>query len=288
MAARMLAGSVSETPVSFRNDIVPILSKANCNSGGCHGALAGKGGFRLSLFGYNPEADYLSITREAQGRRVEVSQPGLSLLLTKPTTTVRHKGGKRLEVDSDDYRTLARWIAEGAPGPKAGEAELRTLVIDPGERSVRVGETLTLTVKARFSDGRERDVTRWAKFTSTDETVAWLTAQAAELPHVRLIQQSHGGPAQGRNRGVEKARGEVIVFIDSDLVVTPTFLSCHGKALERHWQLAGPPAQHPSGTACQWASASSCWTRSGPPGPPGLHRTSSEVGGRRSEVSVPI
>ena len=74
---------------------------------------------------------------------------------------------------------------------------------------------------------------------STDETVAWLTAQAAELPHVRLIQQSHGGPAQGRNRGVENARGEVIVFIDSDLVVTTTFLSCHGKALERHWQRAG-------------------------------------------------
>ena len=74
---------------------------------------------------------------------------------------------------------------------------------------------------------------------STDETVAWLTAQAAELPHVRLIQQSHGGPAQGRNRGVENARGEVIVFIDSDLVVTPTFLSCHAKALERHWHRCG-------------------------------------------------
>ena len=74
---------------------------------------------------------------------------------------------------------------------------------------------------------------------STDETVAWLTTQAAELPHVRLIQQSHGGPAQGRNRGVEHARGEVIVFIDSDLVVTPTFLSCHAKALERQWQRVG-------------------------------------------------
>lgn len=172
MVAPRMAAVTSEPPVSFRHDIVPILSKANCNGGGCHGSMAGKGGFRLSLFGYNPEADHLAITREAQGRRVEVSQPGLSLLLTKPTTTVRHKGGKRLEVDSDDYRTLARWIAQGAPGPQAGEVELRTLVIDPGERSVRVGETLTLTVKARFSDGRERDVTRWAKFTSTDETVA--------------------------------------------------------------------------------------------------------------------
>ena len=134
MTARLLAGSASEPPVSFRNDIVPILSKANCNSGGCHGAMAGKGGFRLSLFGYNPEADHLAITREAQGRRVEVSQPGLSLLLTKPTTTVRHKGGKRFDVDSEDYRTLARWIAQGAPGPQAGEAELSALVIDPGER----------------------------------------------------------------------------------------------------------------------------------------------------------
>ena len=162
----------ADESVSFRNEVLPILSKAGCNGGGCHGALAGKGGFRLSLFAYNPEADHLAITREAQGRRVERSQPGLSLLLTKPTGAVRHKGGKRLEVDSDDYRTLARWIAQGAPGPQAGEAELLGLSIDPGERSARVGETLTLTVKARFSDGRERDVTRWAKFTSTDETVA--------------------------------------------------------------------------------------------------------------------
>ena len=162
----------AEPTVSFRHDVMPILSKAGCNSGGCHGALAGKGGFRLSLFGYNPEADHLAITREAQGRRVEPTQPGLSLLLTKPTTTVRHKGGKRLEVDSDDYRTLARWVAQGAPGPLPGEAELRALEIDPGDRTVTVGQTLSLKVRARFGDGRERDVTRWAKFTSTDETVA--------------------------------------------------------------------------------------------------------------------
>ena len=180
LAAAAPATAVSPEPdeatVSFRHDVMPILSKAGCNSGGCHGALAGKGGFRLSLFGYNPEADHLAITREAQGRRVELTQPGLSLLLTKPTTTVRHKGGKRLEVQSDDYRTLARWVAQGAPGPRAGEAELVGLAIDPGERTVRVGQTLSLTVRARLGDGRERDVTRWAKFTSTDETVASVDA----------------------------------------------------------------------------------------------------------------
>ena len=170
--AGSVAGTKTEPPVSFRHDVMPILSKAGCNSGGCHGALAGKGGFRLSLFGYNPEADHLAITREAQGRRVETMQPGLSLLLTKPTTTVRHKGGKRLEVESDDYRTLARWIAQGAPGPLEGEPELKGLEIDPGERIVTVGQTLALKVRARYGDGRERDVTRWVKFTSTDETVA--------------------------------------------------------------------------------------------------------------------
>jgi hypothetical protein len=134
--------------------------------------MAGKGGFRLSLFGYNPEADHLSITREAQGRRVEISDPGLSLLLTKPTTMVRHKGGKRLEAGSEDYQTLARWIAQGAPGPRADDVRLTALTVTPGERAVRVGEHLGLRVTARFSDGRDRDVTRWAKFTSADETVA--------------------------------------------------------------------------------------------------------------------
>jgi glycosyltransferase involved in cell wall biosynthesis len=74
---------------------------------------------------------------------------------------------------------------------------------------------------------------------STDETVAWLRGHAAELPHVRLIQQEHGGPAEGRNRGVQHAQGEVIVFIDSDLVVTPSFLRCHAQALEQHWTRRG-------------------------------------------------
>ncbi len=168
----VVQGATPEPKVSFRNDIVPILSKANCNGGGCHGAMAGKGGFRLSLFGYNPEADHLAITREAQGRRVEVSQPGLSLLLTKPTTTVAHKGGKRFDVGSDDYNTIARWIAQGAPGPRPDDVRMTSLTVTPGERSVRTGESMVLRVEAGFSDGRIRDVTRWAKFTSADETVA--------------------------------------------------------------------------------------------------------------------
>jgi hypothetical protein len=182
-----LAGS-DDKEISFRNDVLPVISKAGCNSGGCHGALAGKGGFKLSLFGYNPEADYLAITRESRGRRVELTDPGASLLLLKPTTTVRHKGGKRIELNSDEYKILANWIAQGAPAPKSTDAKLAKLSISPAENQVSAGESMKLTVRARFSDGEERDVTRWAKFTSTDETVATVDANG----NVSII-----GPGQG-------------------------------------------------------------------------------------------
>jgi len=157
---------------SFRNDVLPILSKAGCNSGGCHGALAGKGGFRLSLFAYNPESDHANMVHESGGRRIEVGEPGLSLLLTKPTGAVPHKGGKRLETDSPDYTTLARWIAAGAPGPAPHDVRVARLHVTPLESEVRSGNQVTLRVTAEMSDGSRRDVTRHVRFTSTDETVA--------------------------------------------------------------------------------------------------------------------
>ncbi len=160
---------------SFRNDILPILSKSGCNSGGCHGALAGKGGFRLSLFGYNPEADWQTMTQESRGRRVDLVEPGASLLLTKPTTAIKHKGGKRIEIDSDDYRVFAEWIAVGAPGLKGDEPTLASIAVSPEENTAKPGDSLALKVTAKYSDGHERDVTRWAKFTSADETVATVT-----------------------------------------------------------------------------------------------------------------
>jgi len=157
---------------SFRNDVLPILSKAGCNGGGCHGALAGKGGFRLSLFAYNPEADHLAITRESQGRRIEVGEPGLSLLLTKPTGAVPHKGGRRIEPGSENYQTLARWIAAGAPGPGSRDKKVVRLAVDPPEQEVTPGQKVSVRVTAEYDDGSRRDVTRWSRFTSTDETVA--------------------------------------------------------------------------------------------------------------------
>lgn len=165
------AGEAGDIP-SFRNDILPILSKAGCNSGGCHGALAGKGGFRLSLFGYDPDADWHTIARESKGRRIELTQPAASLILTKPTAAVRHRGGRRLDVDSTDFRTLLRWIQAGAPAPGDSDPVITDLAVSPAEAAVRRGDTHHIRVIARFSDGSERDVTRHARFTSTDETVA--------------------------------------------------------------------------------------------------------------------
>ncbi len=157
---------------SFQLDVMPILSKASCNGGGCHGAIAGKAGFRLSLFGYDPASDYLTITREARGRRVDLQEPGASLLLTKPTTALPHKGGKRLDVGSDDYQTIADWIEAGCPSPLANEKKLVGIDLGPRESTAAPGQTVTLAVTARYDDGSTRDVTRWARFTSADETVS--------------------------------------------------------------------------------------------------------------------
>jgi hypothetical protein len=157
---------------SFVLDVMPILSKAGCNGGGCHGALAGKAGFRLSLFGYDPESDYLAITRDARGRRVDLADPGASLLLTKPTTALPHKGGKRLDVGGDDYKLLAAWIEAGSPGPRENEKKLLGIDLAPAESPAALGQAVALTVTARYDDGSSRDVTRWARFTSADETVA--------------------------------------------------------------------------------------------------------------------
>ena len=157
---------------SFRNHVLPVLSKNDCNTGGCHGALAGKGGFRLSLAGYDPEGDFYTMTREARGRRVELSAPAYSLVLTKPTTAAKHKGGKRLDPRSDNYRVVAEWIADGAAPPADDDARLERLEILPEISTLRPGDGQQLLVTAIYTDGRSEDVTHWAKFDSADKTVA--------------------------------------------------------------------------------------------------------------------
>ena len=105
----------SQPTISFRLDVMPVFMRSGCNTGSCHGAARGKDGFRLSLFGFDPEGDHFRLTHEMSGRRVNLAVPADSTVLEKSIGAVQHTGGKRFEADSESYRTLARWIEAGAP-----------------------------------------------------------------------------------------------------------------------------------------------------------------------------
>jgi hypothetical protein len=158
--------------ISFRNQVIPVLTKAGCNSGACHGAAAGKNGFGLTLRGYDPAADYDTITRQASGRRVNKLEPAKSLILLKPTETVPHLGGTRFKIGSPEYNILSGWIASGLPGPRDSDPRLKGIEVAPADQTLAAGATIPLRVTARFTDGSTADVTRWAKYGSADETVA--------------------------------------------------------------------------------------------------------------------
>lgn len=169
-----LSVQADDSPVAwtFRNHVLPVLSKSGCNSGACHGALAGKGGFKLSLRGYDPAADYHAITKQVRGRRVELADPGSSLLLTKPSGAVPHKGGLRFDVDSLEYKIISEWLSAGAPGPGDQDPLVVKLEITPASAVLDDIKSEQLQVRAAYSNGKTEDVTRWAKYTSANETVA--------------------------------------------------------------------------------------------------------------------
>lgn len=162
---------------SFRNHVQSVLSKTGCNSGPCHGAAAGKNGFKLSLRGYDPEADFFAITRQARGRRVVTADPGRSLILTKPTGAVPHKGGFRFDEESLEYRVIAEWIAQGQAAPTAEDSRIVRLELLPEASQLSAGVQLPMIVRAHFSDGRIEDVTRWAKYAATQESVCSVDEQ---------------------------------------------------------------------------------------------------------------
>lgn len=157
---------------SFRNHVQSVLTKSGCNMGSCHGATSGKGGFRLSLRGYDPETDFNTITRQARGRRIVPHDPGRSLILTKPTGAIPHQGGLRFAEDSYEYRVLSEWIAQGQPGPDASDARINRLEILPPAVRLTVGAQQPFVVRAHFNDGHSEDVSRWAKYSSTNFSVA--------------------------------------------------------------------------------------------------------------------
>lgn len=162
---------------NFRNHVLPVLTKAACNSGACHGAAAGKGGLKLTLRGYDPDADYNVLTRQALGRRLVPGDPAHSLLLLKPTMQVGHGGGKRIAPNSRDYAVLATWIAAGTPRPKPDDPLPQNLEVFPDLASLKPGDSQQILVRARYPDGHSEDVTPWVKFGTSDNSVATVDDQ---------------------------------------------------------------------------------------------------------------
>lgn len=160
-------------PASFANEVIPVLTRAGCNAGACHGAAAGKNGFALSLFGYDPARDHAVLTRELRSRRLDPADPERSLLLRKATTGVVHQGGKRLERDGAGFALLARWIGEGAGSDLDAAPALLGVDLLPAEAILAgAGQRLPLLLRARYADGSDRDVTALALWSSGNEQVA--------------------------------------------------------------------------------------------------------------------
>ena len=144
---------------------MPVFMAAGCNSGSCHGSARGQDGFRLSLFGFDPEGDYQRITREIPNRRINLALPDESLLLRKATGAVPHTGGARFPVTSQYYNVVFRWIAEGARNDLPTVAVAVSLDIEPKQAVLEgAGVTQQMTAHAKYSDGSERDVTSLAVF----------------------------------------------------------------------------------------------------------------------------
>lgn len=161
--------------VSFVNEVIPVLTRSGCNSGTCHGAAAGKAGFKLSLRGYAPEMDYLAITRLSRGRRIDLAQPEKSLFLRKPLLDLSHLGGLAVKKGSIEQRILLSWLKQGAPPPNPNDPHVVALRVTPPEQSLAPKSISQLKVEALFSDGNSRDVSHWTRYATNDENVATVT-----------------------------------------------------------------------------------------------------------------
>lgn len=181
---------VSDQPqVLFLDHIRPILAKNGCAMAACHAAQHGQGGFKLSVFGFEPDKDRVAMVRDSIGRRVSVVDPEQSLLLLKPTMQTPHGGGRRLEKGSVDYQMLVSWIRGGAEAPAKTENAVTKLQVFPKERLGQVGMSQQLRVVAEYADGQQHDVTHWAKFDSLDDGIATVTRDGL----VTTIGKGQGG-----------------------------------------------------------------------------------------------
>ncbi len=199
--------------VDFERHVMGVFGRMGCNSGSCHGSFQGKGGFRLSLFGYDPAKDYLTLTRDLEGRRINLADPDSSLLLLKATGQVQHGGQKRFGKGSWAYQLLRQWIADGAPWHK-GSGDIASLRVNPPEYAFpKPGLTGQLRVEATFGDGSKEDITPLCDFRSNDDA----TVEVNALGQVKALQP-------GDTAVIVSYRGNVVpVRVLAPIVAAPGF-----------------------------------------------------------------
>jgi hypothetical protein len=169
--------SIASPPVSFVREVMPVLSKAGCNAGTCHGSAKGKNGFKLSLRGYDPDYDHHALVDDISGRRFNRTDPAQSLMLLKPTAAVPHKGGQAILPGSRYYNLLKQWIAEGVRSDSDRVKRVARLEVLPAVPNVTLPGMIQKTlVIAYYPDGTTRDVTREAVLTSSMPETATVAA----------------------------------------------------------------------------------------------------------------
>lgn len=195
-----VSGIEAEPKPSFNDHVLPILSKAGCNAGACHASQYGKGGFKLSVYSFDPSADWTNIIRDERGRRVNMVDPAQSLFLKKPTLAVPHGGNRRLNADSVDFQILCDWLRADAPRPVAEPATVTKIEVRPPQRVGKEGLTQQIQVIATYSNGKVADVTHWAKYDSMDDSVVSVAAD-------------------GHSKAVGKGQGAVMVRFEGQASV---------------------------------------------------------------------
>ncbi|MFN0130402.1 MAG: DUF1549 and DUF1553 domain-containing protein [Verrucomicrobiales bacterium] len=196
-------------PSTFVRDVLPVLGRSGCNAGACHAKPEGQNGFRLSVFSFDPQADYREIVTAARGRRLFPAAPEESLLLLKATQEVAHEGGERFTRDSDAYRTLVRWIGGGLMFRDPQEPALTRLEVIPKSRRYRKGARQRLVVHAHHADGSVRDVTHLAAFSANDKQIAEVDANGV----IRIDQASGQAVVVARFMGVV---GDSTIIVPAD------------------------------------------------------------------------
>ena len=195
-------------PISFKTEMLAALTKSGCNMGACHGSPSGKGGFRLSLRGYDPVLDILTLKNEAYGRRTNPMQPDESLLLKKPLMEVAHGGGQRLMRNDPSHIAMRKWIAEGLKLDPAEEPDLLSIEMFPSKRVFQPQGTRQQTVvMGTFSDGTVRDVTPLTVFSSSSESVAKVSESG-------LVDKVGRGETAILARYLDKMSTSYLTFLD--------------------------------------------------------------------------